>query len=78
VRNLVPVLDRKVDYSDGAGRQILGERLASMSIAAADQTERELMQAGIVPDDEKSVRILAADGVNDLQQVRGARSIEFR
>src|SRR3981081_1679415 len=74
-RDIVPVVDRKVDDGHAAGRQIFGQYLASGGVAAADQAERQLVQAGIMPDDEQALRILGVGGVDDLQQLRGGGAV---
>src|ERR1700758_741679 len=65
-----PIVDRKIEYGKARGWKIVGERLASSSIAAAGKRDGQLMHARIVADDHQPRRIGHRGVVDGLQELR--------
>src|SRR5580704_6894245 len=64
-----PVVEGKIDDDKARGRQFLRHPLARVDVARRDQCRRDVVQAGIMADDDKTVR--AACLADDLEQRLG-------
>src|SRR5580658_9411534 len=51
-----PVVEGKIDDDEARGRQFLRHSLARVDVARRDQRHRDIVQAGIMADDHKTVR----------------------
>src|ERR1700685_3498042 len=64
-----PVVEGKIDDDEARGRQFLRHPLARVDVARRDHSRRDVVQAGIMADDDKTVR--AARLADDLEQRLG-------
>ena len=77
-RDVAPVVDGKIDHGEPAGRQVVGQRLASGLVAVRGQAERQFMQAGIVADDQQAARILRRSAWTMPQDIAGIGQCRVR
>ena len=53
---LAPVVEGEIDDNEAGCRQFFPQPLTGLHVAGRDQHHRELVEAGIVPDNQKRVR----------------------
>src|SRR5580700_3369958 len=64
-----PVVEGQIDDDEARGRQFLRHPLARVDVARRDQLHRDIVQAGIMADDDQTVR--TARLADDLEQGLG-------